>query len=409
MKKPIVFIIFNRPDTTSIVFKEIRKYRPEKLFVIADGPRIHKEYEEDLCEETRNTVKVDWECEVIKIYSNTNLGCQQRVYTGLNEVFNHVEEAIILEDDCVPHQDFFRYCEELLDYYKEEPQVMAISGNNFQDASFEIEDSYYYSIFPHCWGWATWKNAWLKMDVTMRGWEEFKFSQQFSGISYDALFQDYWIKVFDKVEEGKLDSWAYPWTFSCWKHNGLTVLPKKNLISNIGFDERATHTINSNSRDVNLSIYPMEFPLKHPSEININYRADHYTSENHYGLANIKKNMLINEEKLNFLQKGLLSIPRDFKDKEVFLFGAGDWAKSIEKVLLSHGKAVESFIVTTKDTNCTNIKEISEVKFSRLSIVIVCVEGHHDKIIVERLKLSFLKQPVEIFSWRDLILKGSEE
>lgn len=401
MKKPVAFIIFNRLDTAQIVFDEIRKYAPKQLFVIADGPRANKENEEQLCQETRDVIKVDWPCEVTYIYSDKNLGCQQRIYTGLNEVFNNVEEAIILEDDCVPHESFFTYCEDLLTYYKDNDKVMAISGNNFQAEDFRIEESYYFSIYPHCWGWATWKRAWSKMDVKMNGWQEFKRSKAFKNLCYDCFFEEYWSGIFEAVKSKKINSWAYPWTYSCWVNEGLTILPRKNLVSNIGFNMRGTHTINSSDKLANLPVYKMEFPLKRPNKITVNFQADVYSSEHHFNLANKKEKTLIEKEKLDFLIKNIEN--HQFKDinKQLYLFGAGKWSIIVEDILNRQGKKVLNYLVTTKVDESPNIKQTNEVEFIDSSIVIVCIEGYHDKEIVNNLRKQFENQAVEIYSWRD--------
>ena len=168
LNTPVVFIIFNRPDTTQKVFDEIKKVKPKKLFVISDGPR--KPSEEKLCVETRKIIDgVDWECEVLKNYSDKNLGLKERISSGLNWVFNNTEEAIILEDDCVPDQSFFKFCEEMLDRYRGNKNIMMIGGSNpLKD--FEIENAYTFSKYYQIWGWATWKRAWDKYDIDMKGW-----------------------------------------------------------------------------------------------------------------------------------------------------------------------------------------------------------------------------------------------
>ncbi|MEW6491011.1 MAG: glycosyltransferase family 2 protein, partial [Cyanobacteriota bacterium] len=161
MKTPVVFIIFNRPDTTQKVFEAIRQAHPPLLFVIADGPRPNKPGEDQKCAATRAIIdQVDWDCEVLTNYSEINLGCERRVSSGLNWVFDTVEEAIILEDDCLPHPTFFSFCEELLDYYRNDQRVMVITGQNVQFGRKRTDYTYYFSRYNHCWGWASWRRAW---------------------------------------------------------------------------------------------------------------------------------------------------------------------------------------------------------------------------------------------------------
>jgi hypothetical protein len=157
---PIAFFIFNRPDTTARVFEAIRQAQPSKLLVVADGPRSTRPGEAEKCAATRAIIdQVDWECEVLTNYSDVNLGCRHRVSSGLDWVFEQVEEAIILEDDCLPHPTFFRFCEELLEWYRHDHRIVAISGDNFQNGHQSGEFSYYFSRYVHIWGWATWRRG----------------------------------------------------------------------------------------------------------------------------------------------------------------------------------------------------------------------------------------------------------
>ncbi len=175
IKTPVVVIIFKRTDTTEKVFEAIRLAKPPKLFVIADGPRADHPGEAEKCEAARAIIeRVDWECEVLKNYSDTNLGCAKRVSSGLDWVFSNVEEAIILEDDCVPHLTFFPFCEELLEKYRYDTRIASISGQNVQFGRERTNYSYYFSRYNHCWGWATWRRAWQHFDFDMKLWPEIK-------------------------------------------------------------------------------------------------------------------------------------------------------------------------------------------------------------------------------------------
>lgn len=408
MKKPVVFIIFNRPDTTAIVFEEIRKYRPKQLFIIADGPRINKEKEEQLCEETKSVINVDWDCEVIQIYSKENLGCKKRISSGIDEVFKMVGEAIILEDDCLPHEDFFTYCEELLDYYKDNEQIIAISGNTFQPSSFEIEESYYFSLFPHCWGWATWKRAWDKMDIEMVNWPKYKESEEFDQICYDAFFKDYWTDIFNRTYSKQVDSWAYPWLFSSWYHNNLAILPKHNLVSNIGFRSDATHTIQSDALLDNLPTYPLPSPLNHPKFIIRNFEADFYTSENIFHLSKEKEKSFINEMKLNFFQYLLMEpLLNTLIEKDLYLFGTGTFALEIKKLLSLRGIRIKGFLQSNK-VNASDsfrdgliIYDLEELTQFQSGIVLVTIEGKHDVEIIEKIKSK--NSYLEVYSWKKFI------
>ncbi|MGD1804967.1 methyltransferase domain-containing protein [Dapis sp. BLCC M126] len=278
LKTPVVLIIFNRPDTTAKVFEAIREVKPLQLFVIADGPHLDKLGEFEKCITAKKIIdQVDWKCEVLTNYAEVNLGCRERIYSGLNWVFSLVESAIILEDDCVPHLTFFRFCQELLERYRDNDRVMAISGDNFQFGNNPIEYSYYFSCYPHCWGWATWRRAWKNYDNRMQLWSKLIDSKWLENILENSRAVQYWSEIFEKNFQG-FNSWAYAWVFACWNHHGLTILPKVNLVSNIGFGGEATHTSSVN-KFANMSVDEMIFPLNHPSSIIRNIQADEFTEK----------------------------------------------------------------------------------------------------------------------------------
>lgn len=281
---PVIFLIFRRSDLTSRVFECIRQARPQKLLIIADGPRDTAE--SVLCQQTRAiTEQIDWDCEVLRNYSESNMGCRQRVSTGLDWAFEHVDEAIILEDDCVPHPSFFSYCQELLDRYREDNRVVVISGDNFQRGQIRGKFSYYFSNYSHCWGWATWKRAWHNYDHNLEFWPSFRDGKYLEEILDSDLEIQYWTDIFERLYQfGKPSSWAYVWTFTCWLNRGLTVLPNVNLVSNIGFRDDATHTMNSN----NVSNLPVKDigTLQHPDFIARDRNADMYTFDHHFGGLN---------------------------------------------------------------------------------------------------------------------------
>lgn len=301
MKTPVAFLIFNRPDTTEKVFEAIRKAKPPKLLVVADGPRSDRPEEAEKCQATRAIIdRVDWDCEVLTNYSEVNQGCKKRVSSGLDWVFNHVEEAIILEDDCLPHLSFFRFCEELLNYYRDDKRIMVISGDNFQFGRKRTEYSYYFSRYNHCWGWATWTRAWQYYDVEMKLWQQIRDGNWLRCLLEKPRAVKYWSKIFQATYEEDINSWAYRWTFACWLQNGLTILPNVNLVSNIGFGAEGTHTKNSRNPFANLPYENMFFPLKHPPFIIRDSEADKFTQNNNFSPA--LKQRLINKTQRIFSQ-----------------------------------------------------------------------------------------------------------
>ncbi|HBK98975.1 MAG TPA: hemolytic protein HlpA-like protein [Microcoleaceae bacterium UBA10368] len=283
IKTPVAFLIFKRPDTTEKVFEAIREAKPPKLLVVADGPRAGSIGEAQKCAATRAIIdRVDWDCEVLTNYADANMGCKKRVSSGLDWVFNTVEEAIILEDDCWPQPTFFRFCEELLDKYRDDERIMVVAGNNFQYGRKRTSDSYYFSRYNHCWGWASWRRAWQHYDNDMRLWPIVRDGGWLNDFLSDSVSVKFWTQTFQDTYEGKINSWAYNWTFTCWIHNGLTILPQVNLISNIGHVAEATHTQNKASKFANMPVEAVDFPLQHPPFMMRDEKADSFTQLNNF-------------------------------------------------------------------------------------------------------------------------------
>lgn len=265
MKTSVVFLIFNRPNTTERVFELIRQAKPPKLLVVADGPRADRTGEAERCAAARAIIdRVDWECDVLKNYSDINLGCRNRISSGLDWVFETVEEAIILEDDCLPHLTFFRFCEELLEYYRQDTRIMHIAGNSFGISSTNPNESYYISKLTSVWGWATWRRAWRYYDVNMSLWPDLIQQNRLLDVITSKEEANLRYKNWNRAYTGEVDSWAYQWFFACVCQGGHAVVPNKNLVTNIGFSSDATHTADSYSSLANLKAYELKFPLIHP-------------------------------------------------------------------------------------------------------------------------------------------------
>jgi hypothetical protein len=274
MKTPVAFIIFNRPDTTAIVFEAIRKASPPLLLVVADGARAGKLGEAEKCAETRAIIdNVDWNCEVRTNYSDVNLGCKRRVSSGLDWVFEQVEEAIILEDDCLPSPSFFGFCEEMLDKYREDERIMIVSGCNLQMGNSRTSYSYYFGKCGNIWGWASWRRAWKYYDVNMITWPDYKDN------IVDSFFDSprekkYFSAIYDKMYNNQIDTWDIQWGYAIWTQHGLSITPNVNLISNIGFGGEATHTKVDNGL-ANLP-YSEIGEIEHPPFVIRNKQADDF-------------------------------------------------------------------------------------------------------------------------------------
>lgn len=292
LETPVAFLIFNRPDTTEKIFEVIRQVKPPKLLVVADGPRTDRSGEMKKCAASRAIIdRVDWDCEVLKNYSDINMGCKQRISSGLDWAFDTVEEAIILEDDCLPHPTFFRFCEELLEKYRSDERIALIGGINFQFGKKRTNNSYYFSRYNHIWGWASWSRAWQYYDVEMRAWPLIRDGKWLEDILGDSRLVKHWERIFQATFEGKIDTWDYQWTFACWMQGALTILPNSNLVSNIGFSTDATHTTGQNAF-TNMRTESLEFPLLHPRYLIRDTIADKYTEQVHFSINSIPIRMI---------------------------------------------------------------------------------------------------------------------
>lgn len=267
-KTPVAVFVFNRPEHASRLMACIAAYSPEHLLVIADGARETHPTEAQLCRETKARVlsAVTWPCQIQTCFSESNMGCGLRLSSGLDWVFSQVEEAIVLEDDCLPNPSFFTYCEMLLERYREVPRIMHIGGYRvpFRAASFEAEGvDYTFSSVVHVWGWATWRRAWQHYDFHLQQWPEAR-AKGLPGPLKDN--RAYWTKALDRLYHQKPHTWDHQWSFACWLHGGLAIVPSVNLVQNIGFDQgthgaRPWHPLATNFSK------KLDFPLRHPSAI----------------------------------------------------------------------------------------------------------------------------------------------
>ena len=210
-----------------------------------------------------------------------NLGCRKRISSGLDWVFEQVEETIVLEDDCLPDPSFFRFCEELLEVYRDDERVGIISGDNFQFGRQRTSESYYFSRFAHIWGWASWRRTWQQYDAGMQQWPFVKEGGWLTDILQDTKMVKYWSKNFDAVFNNKIDTWDYQLVFSIWIQARLNIMPTVNLVSNIGFGADAMHTVEINKFS-EMPVAEMNFPLIHPQMIIRDALADEQTAKEQF-------------------------------------------------------------------------------------------------------------------------------
>jgi hypothetical protein len=254
-KSAVLFVIFNRPETTTRVFEQIRIAKPRRLYIAADAPRANFPDDELLCNQAREVIKnVDWDCKVETLLREANLGCKEGVSSAVTWFFDHEKEGIILEDDCLPANSFFKFCDTLLNRYRDDTRIRHITGCNLQQGKKWGNSSYYFSNRTHVWGWASWKRVWKDYDKDLKQYNSDDIKEKIQNIYQDPIVVDCWVNIFKGLKENKINSWAYQLDFTNFFNNGLTIIPNSNLISNIGFGESATHTIDKESIYANIPV-----------------------------------------------------------------------------------------------------------------------------------------------------------
>lgn len=304
VESPVVLIMFNRPNLTRKVFDVIAAARPRKLFIVSDGPRADIKGDAQLVNECRAIIKsVNWECEVFTKYSEGNLGCRESVASGLSWVFSKVERAIILEDDCLPSTGFFQFCDELLELYKSDKSIGSICGSNLDsEETRNLTASYYPSRYPAVWGWATWRRVWNQYNSEMNEQEILSSRASILKLGLPPQSQRFWLSRLNLIAQRKLDTWDYQLVFLHWRNGMKSLVSKLNLVSNIGFGEGATHTINSNSEFANKKNLEPVFPLLHPDKNEMSKALESQFGQNRFRYSWVK---LLMENFYNKLPMGL--------------------------------------------------------------------------------------------------------
>lgn len=273
----ILLIIFNKEEETKRVFSEIQNTKPDKLFIAADGPRAGY-HEEEKCISIRNWVleQIDWECEVKTLFRQTNVGCGRGPSEAITWFFNYVTEGIILEDDCLPCKSFFTFAAELLEKYRHNPKISIISGNNFQKIQpMNIEADYYYSIFPSSNGWATWKRSWDGFDYSISSWPGINKKKFLSFLFKEKQYRLWWKNQYDMIYNYKPDDmWDFQFHYHCMARQQYAIIPKANLVTNIGYGPNATHSKDPHNYFANVPTFELNTPLRHPRQIIRNQEAD---------------------------------------------------------------------------------------------------------------------------------------
>jgi len=308
MKTPVLLLLFNRPKLTKKLIGRLKHIKPNKIYINVDGPRKDNLKDQVLCKEVLKLIKkIKWPCKKYIKINKTNKGCRKSVYSAITWAFLKENKLIILEDDCFPSNFFFSYCDKLLKKYEYEDKIKVISGSNFQKKKFGEAD-YYFSKYIHCWGWATWKRAWKNYDNKMSFWKTFQKSFDWNNLFTNNFEKKYWKKKFDLVKDYKIDSWAYVWLASVWYNKGLTIIPNKNLVKNVGFESDATNTTGYDLEKYSRKINGKKLSkIKHPIIIEKNKTADQLLFKNHFnGMYNFYPWRLV------YLIKILINNPFNF-------------------------------------------------------------------------------------------------
>ncbi len=350
LNTPVLIVFFNRPDTLEKVFEKVREAKPKELFLVADGPRDDHPEDARLCEECRKLVsddRIDWPCKVYRNYSEVNLGCGRRPASGFTWTFEHVDRVIILEDDCVPSKSFFRFCQEMLERYAEDPRIYSVSGMNwgYEDATW---GDYFYSYHTNSNGWATWKRVWDLYEIDLKNKDIEDSYSVIKKLFPEKSFSDYWMQFFKESAEGKIDhAWDYQFTFLSFIHKGLNIWPTKNLIEYIGIDSSATHTtISETEMDQNRFFQTtrvaeeMTFPLQHPVEERENFWADYL------GMRDIFKVSTDGRSVCHALPELIETEIGEYTD--IILYGAGAVCKDVINLLDQIGISRFMIAVTQK-------------------------------------------------------------
>ncbi|MBR1702196.1 MAG: hypothetical protein IJ716_09615 [Lachnospiraceae bacterium] len=398
---PVVYVIFNRPDCVKRSFESIRNARPQKLFIIADGPREDHQDDRVLCDECRKIVEnVDWDCEVFRNYADYNMGCGIRPASGFSWVFSHVDRAIIIEDDCVPSASFFEFCQEMLEKYKNDERVFSVSGMNFEFESDNNAD-YYFTHYNNTWGWATWKRVWDQYDFDIKAFSNSRTSEVFLSFMLEPEFVKFWKKHFQIAYEKKdRTAWDYQFSFLSFINKGLHIYPQTNLVAYLGFDNHATHTTSISKGDrlfySTQQTYNIEFPVKHPAIVQADYRIDY----------------LIMKEIFNVSASGMKickELPDCFYEKiqrhsDIIVYGAGEVARDV--IRLFGREHIDEFIVAVTQLEGekyligNTVHELAELKHLKdKAIVVVAATKVYADGMVEELKRNGFRNYIRVIDY----------
>jgi hypothetical protein len=282
-RPPVLLLIFRRPELVRRMVTALRTVAPPLVYVAADGPRRGRPEEAIACSQARSELdSIDWNCKVVKLFRDANLGVRDAVSEAISWFFSHEESGIILEDDCLPSPEFFTFAGQLLDLYHDDRRVLQISGASFQPQRRSDSDDYFFSRYNHVWGWATWRRAWKLYRPQMEGVDHFLQVAKRTQFWDSQREQKYWTRIFLDTRDNRVQSWAYRWKFTLWAEGGLCIYPEANMIANVGFGGGATNTRDSDSLKGNRRWETRTGPLRLPQFAIRDRVADRWTFEHLY-------------------------------------------------------------------------------------------------------------------------------
>ena len=279
--KAVLMLTYNRADLFKKSLSSVLSVMPKRIYIFNDGPKSNPEDIVKVYKVRKLIQNIKAKSIIIKNFNKYNLGCKKSNLKAIDWFFSKEKEGIVVEDDCIASREFFSFTSEMLNKYKDNNRIFCISGSNFQKEKLSNE-SYYFSKYNHCWGWATWRDRWKFNDDKISFWPKFKKSKEWDELHKNKIEKKYWNKIFKNVYNGKMDSWAYPWTLSVWKQKGLTITPNVNLVKNIGIGKQSTHSLFVQKPLKYLNKKKFSYKMIHPKKIIINDRADFYVFKNHF-------------------------------------------------------------------------------------------------------------------------------
>ena len=276
---PVLLICFNRPEHTRRVLGAIIAAQPKELYVFQDGAREENADDVKKCTDVRCVVEEltkDTDIELHTNYSETNLGCGAGPMTGIGWFFSQVEMGIVMEDDCLPHPDFFGYCEELLERYKDEDSVRFINSTLYDDR-WKCDESYDFSRYMVTGAWAGWRRTWQGFDLDLKNLNAKRFRKHVLQLTENRAEANWWFSLVKEIQqdERKKSYWDYQMQIHLFRNNALTIHPKVNLVSNIGFDGAGTHTLSNSDNRGDREVFPI-LPVVHPAQQVVDKRRDAY-------------------------------------------------------------------------------------------------------------------------------------